>query len=451
MEAGKFEREKIEFNIYQETFETVEFFRTLAEEKDLILEFSFDEAIPEYLYGDINGIRQVLNNFISNALKFTKEGKVKLEVSTLEQAEKSVRLKLGVSDTGIGIDKKVQDELFQPFTQADTTTTRKFGGTGLGLAISKQLVESMPNGEIGFESDFGKGTTFWFECDFEISELKREKPNQKEISVQNNQINKTFTNKNNQELNILIAEDNPINRELTLEMLKQVGLSAKAVTNGQEAISFSEKETFDLILMDCHMPEMNGFEATPLIREKETADNRAKIIAFTAGITTREKEKFLKAGMDDYLSKPFTKQDLINVLEKHFKTDNFPINLDLREDLFQHSLSSLIEPKILENLLEVEKDKHKGFILELLNIYVNHTEEKIAELRSAINEKNLTAIQETAHNMKGSSANIGLSKLFELFESLETNSINEDWIKIQSIFKDINLEFTETKEKISHN
>lgn len=448
MEAGKLDREHIEFNVYQEMFETLEFFKTLAQKKGLLIEFNFDESIPPKLRGDINSIRQILNNFISNSLKFTKEGKVKLDVANLEKNEKSIRLKFAVTDTGIGINEKAQEELFKPFTQADSTTTRKFGGTGLGLAISKQLVESMPNGEIGFESEVGKGTTFWFECVFEVPELKEEKSSQQTASSQNN-TKITFLNENNQKLNVLIAEDNPINREIILEMLKQIGFSAKIAENGLQAVDFSKKELFDLILMDCHMPEMNGFEATTLIRERENADNKITIIAFTAGITSLEKEKCLRVGMDDYLSKPFTKNDLITVLKKHFKVDNSLINLDLQEDLIQHSLSSLIEPKILKSLLEVEKNKHEGFIFELLEVYIDHTEEKIAEINEAIKEKNLNIVKETAHNMKGSSANIGLSKLFELFESLERNSEKNDWTKIQNIFSEINIEFKETKKTIS--
>ncbi len=449
IEAGKFEREKTEFDVRQTAHETLEFFSTLTRRKDLRLQLEVNRSIPEILFGDANSVRQILNNFLSNAVKFTDSGKIILKIALVERGEKNVRLKFSVADTGIGIDEQARRKLFQPFTQADSSTTRKFGGTGLGLAISKQLAEMMPAGRIGVESEPGRGSVFWFEGGFEIAEAGKDSSRSKaEVSkTTNSNGNKVFIG-DRADLKILIVEDSLTNREITAEMLKQIGFDSDTAENGREALEICRKKKFDLILMDCQMPEMDGFEATRLIREAESLTGNPKIIAFTASVTAKEKDRCLEAGMNDYLSKPFTKHSLEEMLEKHFEIHNLPLNLDLQENLIHHSLSKIIEPKMLESLLEIEENNQPGFVFEILDVFLDHAEVKFLETETALAVRDRKKIRETSHNLKGSSANVGLTDLSKLFEELEKRARETDWAEVESLFEEARKIFFETKKII---
>ncbi len=447
IEAGKFEREKVDFNIQQIAEETIEFFKSLIDEKELSLELDIEDSVQKYICGDVNSIRQILNNFISNAIKFTESGKVVLKIAQIEKNVDVVKLNLSVTDTGIGIDKESREKLFQPFTQADSSMTRRFGGTGLGLAICKQLVE-MVGGNIGVESKLGEGSTFWFECEYEIGETDINLIRQDEFKVfELKKENEIFNAGSEQELKILIVEDSPTNREITAEMLKQIGLRSESVENGLQAVKACMAKEFDLILMDCQMPEMDGFEATKIIRKKENVTNDPTIVAFTASVTASERKKCFNAGMDDYLSKPFTKQNIADLLNKHFKMDNLPLNLDLQKNMLQHSLSNIIEPKMLESLLEIESDQ-QGFVFEILDVFFEHAEEKIIETKTAIANEDIQSIKDTAHNLKGSSGNVGLTNISRLFADLEKKAEAADWSEVKEIFEEITKVFNKTKQTI---
>jgi PAS domain S-box-containing protein len=447
IEAGKFEKEKIPLSIGEIVSETGDIFSSLVAEKNLGFRIEIAETVPENLLGDVKSIRQILNNFISNAIKFTETGEILVKVAPVRENSDSTRLRISVTDTGIGIDEAVCKRLFEPFTQADSSWTRKFGGTGLGLAICRQLVE-LSDGEIGVESRPGSGSVFWFECEFEKAEATEtalfDENNMSDQTHRNTQIAPASV----ENLSTLIVEDNPINREITSAMLSQFGHRAKFAENGLEAVKACQKEDFDLILMDCHMPEMDGFEATRQIRQKEDTAKNSKIIAFTASVLSGEREKCFQAGMDDCLGKPFTKEDLEAILTKHFGIHNGRLNLDLRGNMIHHSLSKIIEPEMLKSLLEIEANKERGFIFEILNVFLNHAEEKNNELKAAIKERDRTAVRTTGHNLKGSSANVGLTRISQLYEDLEQNAGRAGWPKISSIFEEIKNVFEDTKKII---
>jgi len=245
---------------------------------------------------------------MTNAIKFTEKGMVTVKTILLEKSKESVRIRLEVNDTGIGIAEKTQRKLFNSFTQADGSTTRKYGGTGLGLAIVRQLV-TMMRGRLGVESEEGKGACFWVEVSFEIpldaemSAVKQKK--EKEVEVL--------------EGHVLLVEDNPVNQIVATKMLEKVGLNFAVENNGEDALNrLKQNHDFNLVLMDCQMPVMDGYEATQGLRafEEENSLQHLPVIAMTANAMEGDKEKCLAAGMDDYVSKPVNQQALKNTLAK---------------------------------------------------------------------------------------------------------------------------------------
>ncbi len=442
IEAGKYQIEEVEFDIYELIQEVINVFLPIVKEREIKLDFEIQESIPQILQGDSNKIKQILNNFLSNAIKFTDRGRVLLRVEEQEKQNSEIELHFSIQDSGIGIDEETQQRLFQPFTQADVSTTRRFGGTGLGLAICRNLVDMM-EGKIGVNSVPNEGSTFWFTANFvEVSTGKTQDISQVSISSDKN-VGKRAIKKS--DLKILIVEDNPINQQVTQKILEQIGLKAESVGNGLEALETCGEKDFHLVLMDCQMPVMDGFEATEKIRHQNKNLQDQKIIALTASATVEERKRCFEVGMDDYLSKPFTKNDLANIIEKYFDFQSDDLNLDLETNIIQHSLKNIIAPEVLQNFLEIEANGQEGFISEILNVFLDHSEEKFAELREAFSQKDKEQIKQLAHNLKGSSANTGLSNLSNGFAELEDKLKTEDWNTIGKQIEEISTDLTKIK------
>ena len=277
-----------------------------ASEKGLKLDYKPEGYIPETVMGDATRIRQVLVNLLSNAVKFTERGNIEVHAFVNELSDNSYELHISVRDTGIGISEETSAKLFQPFSQADASTSRKYGGTGLGLAISKRLVELM-GGRIWFESEEGKGSTFHFTIKATVSESQPE--------IKKPTLQAKVEPKEAKDLRILLAEDNIINQRIAILMLKKLGYVADLVANGHEVIDALNKQKYDLILMDVQMPEMDGLEATREIRKRWPL-NGPRIVALTAHAIEGDREKCLEAGMDDYLCKPISLESLKAALER---------------------------------------------------------------------------------------------------------------------------------------
>ena len=312
IEAGQITFEHIRFNLCDEINEVIKILRYKATEKNLDLSFEVAPDVPQLLIGDPLRLKQVLINLCNNSIKFTAEGFVHVSVKKLEQNECAVRLQFDVKDTGIGISPANQLKLFKSFSQADVSTTRKFGGTGLGLAISKNLVHLM-GGEIGIISEEGKGAIFHFDGEFGIAgqALSDAETQELEDSVYRER-----------KLKILLAEDNVINQKVAILNLQKLGHSVIVVSNGIQAVEQFIKELPDVIFMDVQMPLMDGVEATAKIREWESENNitnRVPIIAMTANILKSDKDIFVAAGMDDYLSKPFNVSELVRLFDRIYK------------------------------------------------------------------------------------------------------------------------------------
>jgi two-component system, sensor histidine kinase and response regulator len=327
IEAGKLAFELLDFDLLETIDGSVRILAQRAADKGVHLTSRVDAGVPKSLRGDSGRLQQILLNLIGNAIKFTEQGGVTVHVTQLAASESRVTLRFAVKDTGIGICPEVQEKLFRPFTQADGSMTRKYGGTGLGLTICKQLVEMM-EGEIGIQSALGQGATFWFTACLD----KQATESQPSVST-------PATARPSGPLNplrILVAEDNAVNQVVALRHLQKLGYSADLAASGAAVLETLKRKTYDLILMDCQMPEIDGYEATRQIRLDEArrynssgrtkngsnaqpALSRVKpvrIIAMTSSAMEGDRERCIAVGMDDYVVKPVNVQDLKRVLQE---------------------------------------------------------------------------------------------------------------------------------------
>ena len=310
IEAGKLELEIEDFEIRKVLKDIENILYIKAEEKILDYKTFLNPNVPDFLRGDPSRLKQIILNLVNNAVKFTKKGFVHIFIDDLEEHADEVVLMIKVVDSGIGISDDGKKNLFQLFSQVDTSTTKNYGGTGLGLSIAKRLVMMM-QGEIGFESKQDKGSTFWFT-------VKLEKCSQKIVSPESAEKKPVPDKKPFKMLSILLAEDNEINQKIIQYSLTNAGYKVDIANNGQEAIDMYHAGNYDLVLMDVQMPILDGFEATVHIRNIESAIlngiHRTPIVALTANAMKGDREKCLDAGMDEYLSKPFTPNDLISII-----------------------------------------------------------------------------------------------------------------------------------------
>ena len=309
IEAGQLEFEAIPFDLREIVNDVVVLHSLKAEQMGIYLNSNIDDAVPKNVIGDPTRMRQVMVNLISNAIKFTSDGGVSVRIKLKLKDEKDALIRVEVIDTGIGIPESKHQKLFLAFSQADGSTTRKYGGSGLGLTIVRQLVEMM-KGNLGVDSEVGKGSKFWFVIPLGIAR-DDEVSNLPEVVAKP----VVLTGK------VLLVEDNPINQMVAKKMLEKIGLESVLAENGKEALERLDEEEFDAVLMDCQMPEMDGFEATGLWREQEqmASHGRLPIIAMTANVMQGDRERCLDSGMDDYLGKPVRQAELGSVLQRWIK------------------------------------------------------------------------------------------------------------------------------------
>jgi PAS domain S-box-containing protein len=337
IEAHKLELEAVDFDLHTVVEDVSHLLWAKAREKGLIMETVFPPTVPTRLRGDAGRLRQILLNLVGNAIKFTSRGGVKIRTSLECEDELSVLVRFTVEDTGIGIPAERQTDIFSPFTQVDGSTTRKFGGTGLGLAISKELV-ALLGGQIGVESELDKGSTFWFTSTFEKPsgsslDLGRLSAAIERTPSQVNSISPGITQAKRRKspVRILVADDNVCNQMLVMGILERFGYRSDAVANGKEALESLLNIPYDLVLMDCQMPEMNGFDATALIRDPKSgvSNPNIPIVALTAHALKGDRENCLAAGMDDYVSKPIQPMILAGVLEKWLPENEASLDREL--------------------------------------------------------------------------------------------------------------------------
>ena len=425
IEAGKFELDESNFDLEEVINSATELMRTKSEEKNLDLIVDIDPDFQRYLIGDGARLRQIILNLISNAIKFTEKGSVRIEASSSSSSDMS-QIEINVKDTGIGISKENQIKLFNSFSQADATTTRKYGGTGLGLAISKNLIELM-GGEVGIESEAGMGASFWFRVPLKngteiIDNKVDESPAELNISVneQNDHVVKRP---------VLVAEDNEINQRVIVSILGSLGVDVTIANNGRELIEIWKNGNFDLIFMDCQMPEIDGYEATRKIREIET-DSHIPVIALTANATVQDQEKCKASGMDDFLSKPFLKEDLVSMLDQW-----------LPEEVGNENgqVSDIINTETLEQLEELLGNDFNGLILD----YIINTQKLFASADKALSDQNQPELRRAVHSMRSTSATIGAMALSEHAAVLEKFLTENEWVEdLSQSVQTLNEEFS---------
>jgi signal transduction histidine kinase/ActR/RegA family two-component response regulator len=303
LEAGKVELEATSFDLRELVGQAVGLLRPRAVAKGIELTVAVDDRLPPCLLGDAGRLRQILLNLVGNAIKFTERGGVVVSVSRTAVAAPEIAFRVEVADTGIGIDPDAAPRLFESFSQGDASTTRRFGGTGLGLAICKRLVEAM-HGRIGASGQPGRGSTFWFELALPIGAtvVSAPPPASEPGSLHG--------------ARILVVEDNPINQRLAVRRLQKLGAEVAVANDGVEAVEASAAGSYDLILMDCQMPRLDGFEATRAIRQREAGGRRTPIVAMTANAMPDDRQRCLAAGMDDYVAKPIEQRELTDVLQR---------------------------------------------------------------------------------------------------------------------------------------
>ena len=585
IEAGKLSFETIDFDLLHTVESAVELFAQQAQNKRVEIASLVESDVNTALRGDPGRLRQVLNNLIGNAIKFTEKGEVIVRVVKEEETDENCRLRFCVSDTGIGINSEAQKYLFQAFTQADGSMTRKFGGTGLGLAISKQLIEMM-DGEISVESEPGKGSVFSFTANFGKQAGEKSKKimpcanleNLRVLIVDDNATNRKILKhqlfswrmkpdqaadgmsalirlrearengnpydlaildlmmpgmngfelasfiKNDSQFNdiklilmpsfgqrghaqtakengingylvkpvrqsdlfdcinslmadeerltapelnsaprqlitrhvlkekrrnlILIAEDNLVNQKVARMQLTQLGYQTEIVANGLEAVEAVKHRPYSLILMDCQMPEMDGYTATAEIRRGEEKTDRIPIIAMTANAMQGEREKCLAAGMDDYISKPVKIGQLASILDHWLKTNgnnqskNQPDFADATKaaEIAETSETVSLDDSVLDNFRALQMPDTPDLVTDLIDLFIEDSERRIKILKTAVSRNDTAKIKEQAHTFKGSGGNIGALKLAKLGKLVEENLNNPAQVNVLVSEMEIELE-----------
>ncbi len=574
MEVGKLTFEELDFNLHSVLEGTLALLAERSQAKKIEIASFIEPAVPTRLRGDACRIRQVLTNLVGNAIKFTEAGEVSVRVSCEMESEKECKLRFKVSDTGIGIAPETQKRLFEAFTQADTSTTRKFGGTGLGLAISRQLVEKM-GGNIGVESALGKGSTFWFtvclrkspalqsvlegnhrlvnmrvlivndnptsgrflheqvvawkmrdgttttgadalDClrraaregdSYPLAIIDMEMPNMdglalareikadpeiagtklillagfgKRISSEElraagfadccfkpvrqstlfdclaNVVLEAPAPSHSspgtaaapprpllQKVRVLVAEDNAVNQQVALGQLKQLGYTADTVPNGLAVLEALDHTHYDIILMDCQMPEMDGYETTRRIRARRGNSPPPYIIAMTAHAMAGDSEKCLAAGMNDYISKPVVLETLATALARGLQSG-------AGTGVVQDENESALSENALRGLRDIGSEMGASFFPQLLETFEHEAVEHLAVLRSAIGGHETGRLRGEAHALKGASLTIGARGMAEICQQLENLGATQNMQGASGELARLDREFDRVKTQIEH-
>jgi PAS domain S-box-containing protein len=477
IEAGKLQLEIISFEIRRTIQEAVDLAMPEAQKKHLKLSWHVASDIPAYLLGDPMRLRQIIVNLVGNAVKFTEQGGIEVAVSVESHQGELYGLSVTVRDTGIGISPEAQAHIFAAFSQADGSTTRKYGGTGLGLAIVKQFVTLM-GGHIKVQSASGEGSTFTFSAYFkECDPVQRlQSPFVKESGIDAEPL--AHHAEGSEQVRILLVEDNPVNREVACGMLETLNVQIDTAENGREAVAAVERAEYALIFMDCQMPEMDGFTATKLIREREASTtppshinvhrsvSHVPIVALTAHAMQGDREVCLAAGMDDYLTKPFTLTQLEQMLAR-WVFNRRPIRVEVRGDVtsapLQQNLANLqevpalqmgeprgdtiVEPTTIDQaalaaIRALQRPGQPDIVARIVTQYMDSSPEIIDRIRCAVLSKDAVELRAAAHRLKSSSAQLGATALASDCRELEMMGARGELERADEMLKNLERHYS---------
>jgi len=464
IEAGKLEIEQIPFDLGTLLKDLMESFSYQAVKMGIEFVSSISPETPALVVGDPGRLRQVLKNLIGNAFKFTHEGGIYVKVEPLQDMGDRIKLRFIVSDTGIGIPKEKQTIVFESFTQADGSTTRKYGGTGLGTTISKQLAEMM-GGEIGVDSQEGKGSTFWFTVVLS-KQGKADSHGSKEVSLGNAWGHAAAADK--KEIPVLLVEDYPTNQMIAKFHLEHAGYQVDLAEDGKQAVDAFKRKHYKLIFMDVQMPVMDGYQATKAIRELESelasmdkinaakSFQRVPIIAMTAHAMEENKALCLEAGMDDFLTKPFTREELLSMeskwlLKMSAKPESRPLVALNPDAMSGQDILPIVNrddnPINLEKAIaEFEGDKQ--LLSEVLEGFTKKVGEQIGAIRKALSFGDAETVKKEAHAIKGGAANISAMPLSRVAYELESKGKSHELNGAGEITDSLEKEFEALKRFI---
>jgi len=478
VEARKLELELLDFDLKDVMKDTVGIFALQVQEKGMQLSLTIEPDVTCLLRGDPGRLRQIIVNLIGNAVKFTPQGAVSVQVKKEAETEKETTLRFLIRDSGIGIPPNRISSLFTPFTQVDSSATRRYGGTGLGLAITKQLAELM-NGSVGVESTVGQGSTFWFTAVFgrqmERTFLNNNdglnfalpKPGIDEAAavLENKTRDLTQPELTPKNMHLLLVEDNQTNQKVALSILKKLGYSADAVANGIEALETLQKIPYDLVLMDCQMPEMDGFTATAKIRASDSAvlNPRVPVIAMTAHAMKGDRERCLAAGMDDHLAKPIAPAALAEKIAqwlhgspKVCEIESYPDHQVLTKKTAPPEMQVINSDERNTERVDIfnEADLLKRLMGDrelaktIVGAFLDEIPHQIDGLKREVANGNSANARILAHTIRGASANLAAEALRQVAHEVEVMAVRGDLDGLTNMIPMIETQFDLFEETI---
>ncbi len=411
LEEGRIDLEEVDFSPAQVIDGVVSLMSSKAKDVGLSLSTEGTDDLPTWLRGDPTRLRQILFNLVGNAVKFTEQGGVRVIASHRLLEDLRIEFRIDVKDTGVGIPAEAQSKLFRRFSQADSSTTRRFGGSGLGLVICRQLAQLMGGG-VGLQSEVGKGSTFWFTIRCDMGEAPVEHPH--------NALGKS-NGKNLMKLRILVAEDNAVNQLVAQTMLTKAGHDVVVVENGREAVEAVQESKFDVVLMDVQMPEMDGPTATIKIRQLPKPVSEICIIALTANAMAGHREEYLSVGMDDYVTKPIDPRQLFAAMARVTKNrlaDDSAAEASESGDVEQDAVLGLplFDSEKFNDLRDALGDDG---LQEALGYVPAEATKSIVQIRESISTGDLETAQRAAHSIKGMASNFGALRLQDIARQIE--------------------------------
>jgi PAS domain S-box-containing protein len=440
--SGRIEFEQIPFLFEDRIRTSIQSFQYKVEEKGLLMVYNSPLEEDLVLVGDPFRLSQIFNNLLNNAIKFTKEGKISVDISIVNKEADKMDIRFSITDTGIGIDEERLGNIFEPFVQASTDTTRKFGGTGLGLSICKDLVE-MQGGQISVNSVLNQGTTFEFQLPFTIG--IKDMLNKEDMAPED------YSNLGYK--HILVAEDVELNQFIARQILETWGMKVTVANNGKEAVELVSKEPFDLILMDIQMPEMDGIEATQIIRKvRDSKISQMPIVALTANALKGDNVRYIQAGMNDYITKPYTEAKLYSVISKYLKPDpNSPLSKPANSS--QPSTDSKPKRLLIEeseekqattgeklydlSMVELIGKGNPGFINKMVSLFLEQVPKDLEKMNEYSNNGEWEHVSKLAHRMKPSIEGMGINSLKEPIREIETRTRQNEVLKDSEILEQV--------------